>query len=108
MGFASVRSLFAQVALVTPVQIEEWIKAWRVAAESGSQDSLVGFICRERGIAEDLFLQQLGETLGWPYLDLPKLDVPPEVRQKLPTKVAFQYSVLPAKIEDSILQVAVS
>jgi type II secretion system protein E len=108
MAFASVRSLFAQVALVTPDQIEEWTKAWRVAAESGSQDSLLAFICRERGVAEDLFLQQLAGTLGWPYLDLPKLDIPPEVRQKVPTKVAFQYSLLPTKLEDGSLQVAVS
>src|SRR5262249_22746444 len=65
-------------------------------------------ICRERGIAEDLFLQQLGTALGWPYLDLPKLTVPPEARQKIPTKVAFQYSVLPTAFENGILQVGIS
>src|SRR5581483_1919963 len=108
MGFASVKEFFAQVALVTPEQFEEWNKAWRVAAESGSQDSLLAFICRERGLAEDVFLQQLGKALGWPYLELPKVDVPPEVRQKLPTKVAFQYSVLPTGFENGALQVAVS
>ncbi len=108
MGFASVKEFFAQVALVTPEQFEEWNKAWRVAVESGSQDSLLAFICRERGLAEDVFLQQLGKALGWPYLELPKVDVPPEVRQKLPTKVAFQYSVLPTGFENGALQVAVS
>src|SRR5262249_45221041 len=99
---------FAQVALVTPDQFEEWNKAWRVAAESGSQETLLSFICRERGIAEDLFLQQLAEALGWPYLELGKMDVPQEARQKLPTKVAFQYSVLPTKFDNGQLQVAVS
>jgi type II secretory ATPase GspE/PulE/Tfp pilus assembly ATPase PilB-like protein len=39
---------------------------------------------------------------------LPKLTVPPEARQKVPTKVAFQYSVLPTAIENGLLQVAVS
>src|ERR1700757_867890 len=108
MAFASIRDFFAQVALVTPDQFEEWNKAWRVAAESGSQESLLAFICRERGMAEDVFLQQLAEALGWPYLELPKFEVPPEARQKIPTKVAFQYSVLPTRFENGQLQVVVS
>src|SRR5580704_1855256 len=108
MAFASIKDFFAQVALVTPDQFEEWNKAWRVAADGGSQDSLLTFICRERGLAEDVFLQQLAEALGWPYLDLPKHEVPQDARQKIPTKVAFQYSVLPTKFENGQLQVVVS
>ncbi len=108
MGFASVKEFIAQIALVTPEQFEEWSKAWRVAVENGSQESLLGFICRERGIAEDVFLQQLAAALGWPYLDLPKVTVPPEASQKIPTKVAFQHSVLPTAFEGGRLQVAVS
>jgi len=46
MGFASIREFFAQVALITPEQFEEWNKAWKVAAENGSQESLLVFICR--------------------------------------------------------------
>ena len=86
MGFASIRDFFAQAALVTPDQFEDWNKAWRVAVESGSQEPLLAFICRERGVAEDVFLQQLAKALGWPYLDLPKLDVPPEARKKSPPR----------------------
>src|SRR3984885_1158116 len=108
MAFASIRDFFAQVAMVTPDQFEEWNKAWRVAAENGSQESLLAFICRERGVAEDVFLQQLATALGWPYLELAKLDVPPEARVKVPTKVAFQYSVLPTRFEKGELQVAIS
>jgi type II secretion system protein E len=108
MGFASVKEFIAQIALVTPEQFEEWSKAWRVAVENGSQESLLGFICRERGIAEDIFLQQLAAALGWAYLDLTKLTVPPEASQKIPTKVAFQYSVLPTSFENGRLQVAIS
>jgi len=108
MGFASIREFFAQAALVTPAQFEECSKAWRVAVENGSQESLLHFVCRERGIAEDVFLQQMAQALGWPYLDLPKLTVPPEARQKIPTKVAFQYSVLPVSFEKGDLQIAIS
>ncbi|HEX3623902.1 MAG TPA: type II/IV secretion system protein, partial [Verrucomicrobiae bacterium] len=108
MGFASIREFFAQVAMITPAQFEEWNKAWRVAAENGSQESLLAFICRERGVPEDVFLQQLAKALGWPFLELAKLDVPPEARQKVPTKVAFQYSVLPTRFEGGELQVVIS
>ena len=54
MGFTSIKSLFAEVAQVAPDQFDEWRKAWQVAAESGSQESLLAFICRERGLAEDV------------------------------------------------------
>jgi type II secretion system protein E len=108
MAFSSIKDFFAQVALVTPDQFDEWNKAWRVAAENGSTESLLAFICRERGVAEDVFLQQLADALGWPYIDLPKATVPPEARQKIPTKVAFQYSVIPTQFESGELQVAIS
>ena len=55
MEFASIKDFIVQVALVTPEQFEEWNKAWRVAMENGSQESLLAFICRERGVAEDAF-----------------------------------------------------
>jgi len=56
------------------------------------------FICRERGLADDVFLQQLAQALNWPYLDLPKVTVPTEARNRISTKVAFQYSVLPTQV----------
>jgi len=108
MAFASIRNLFAQVALVTPEQFDEWSKAWQVAVQNGSQESLLAFICRERGLSEEVFLQQLAKVLGWPFLDLKKTDVLPEARQKISTKVAFQHSVLPTRFENGALQVAVS
>ena len=108
MAFASIREFFAQVALITPDQFADLNKAWRVAADNGSQESLLSFICRERGVAEDIFLQQVAKVLGWPYLELGKFDVSPEARNKIPTKVAFQYSVLPIKVENGELQVVIS
>ena len=108
MAFASIKDFFAGIAVATPAQFDAWTKAWRVAAESGSQESLLAFICRERGISEENFLQQMAKALNWPYLDLPKLSIPPEVRQKISTKVAFQYSVLPVATENGSVQIAVS
>ena len=96
------------MGLATPEQFEEYNKTWRVAVEGGSQESLMGFICRERGLSEDAFLQKLAQALNWPYLELAKLKVPAEARNRVSTKVAFQYSVLPTQLTDGTLQIAVS
>src|SRR6266704_5120454 len=108
MAFISLREFLARMGLATPEQFNEWSKAWRVAVENGSQESLLAFICRERGLADDVFLQQLAQALNWPYLDLPKLNVPAEARNRISTKVAFQHSVLPTEASNGTLQVAVS
>ena len=108
MGFSPVKNLIASVADATPVQFDDWRKAWSAAVNSGSADSLLGFVARERGLAEDAFLQKMAQTLGWPYLDLPKHITPPEARNKISTKIAFQYFVLPTAVTDGTLQIVVS
>src|ERR1700690_3942790 len=108
MGFSSVKNLVASVAETTPGQFDDWRKAWRAAVDNGSAESLLSFIARERGVAEDVFLQRLANALGWPYVDLHKHTIPPEARNKLSTKVAFQYFVLPTAVSDDGLQVVVS
>src|ERR1051325_2962670 len=108
MAFVSLKDFFGRMGLVTPMQFDEHAKAWRVAAESGSTESLLAFICRERGIAEDQFLQKLSQALNWPYLEMSRVDVPAAARSRISTKVAFQYSVMPTQVDDGTVQVAVS
>jgi type II secretion system protein E len=108
MAFISLKAFLSGMELATAEQFDEWRKTWRVAVEGGSQESLLSFICRERGMAEDVFLQKLAHALNWPYLDLAKLKVPTEARNRVSTKVAFQYSVLPTQSTDGTLQIAVS
>ncbi|MSU58281.1 MAG: type II/IV secretion system protein [Pedosphaera sp.] len=108
MAFNSVISLFASAIGAAPGEIGELRKAWQVAADNGSQESLLAFICRERGVAEETFLQKLAALLNWPFLELAKLTVQPEARNKISTKVAFQYSVLPTAMNNGAVQVAVS
>jgi type II secretion system protein E len=108
MAFISLKQFLAQLGLATPEQVTEWTKAWKIALESGSQETLLGFICRERGMTEENFLQQLASALKWPYLDLPKLNVTNEARNRISTKVAFQYSILPTEVQNGSVQVAVS
>src|SRR5688500_13089564 len=108
MALKSIKHILAEASLVTPEQFQEWSKAWRIAVESGSTESLLGFFARESGISEETFLQRLAEKLGWPFLDLPHLSIGSEAQKKISTKVAFQYGVLPTKFENGVLQVAVS
>ena len=81
MAFISLKTFLGQMNLATPDQVDEWSKAWRVAVESGSQETFLAFVCRERGLAEEIFLQQLAQAMKWPFLDLPKLTVPAEARR---------------------------
>ncbi len=108
MAFTSLKEFLSRLGLASPTEFEEYNKAWRVAAESGSQESLLGFVCREKGLAEDVFLKRLAESLNWPYLDIGKLKVPAEARGRISTKVAFQHAVLPVGAVDGAVQVAVS
>jgi type II secretion system protein E len=108
MAVKSIKSILADAALVTPEQFDAWKKGWAKAVEGGSTDSLLGFFSREAGMDEEAFLQKLAATLGWPFLDLPKLTVTPEAQKKISTKVAFQYVVMPTKVENNVLQIAVS
>jgi type II secretion system protein E len=98
----------ATVAEASPAQFDDWRKSWRAAAEAGSAEPLLTFVARERGVAEDVFMQRLAAALKWPYLDLPKLTIENEVRNKISTKIAFQYFVLPVALNDGVLQIAVS
>src|SRR3982750_556258 len=108
MAFVSLKDFFNRMGLVTPEQFAELNKAWRVAVENGSQESLLTFICRERGIAEDVFLQKLAQALNWPFLEMAKVEVPAPARNKISTKVAFQHSVMPTDMLEGTVQIAVS
>lgn len=106
MALNSVKHLVATVAEASPAQFDDWRRSWRAAADAGSAEPLLTYIARERGLTEDLFIQRLASSLKWPYLDLGKLTIEDEVRAKLSTKIAFQYSVMPTTITNGVLQVA--
>jgi type II secretory ATPase GspE/PulE/Tfp pilus assembly ATPase PilB-like protein len=108
MAHASLKHIIASATKVTPQRFDDWQKAWRLAVAGGSQDTLLEFVTREAGLSEEAFLQQLAEVLGWPFVDLKKVTVPTEARNKISTKVAFQYFALPTDFQNGTLQVTVS
>src|SRR5215216_707666 len=105
MSQLSIKNLLATATLATPDKLDEWHKAWRIASASGSQESLLEFVCRESGTSEEVFLQQLGSALGWPFVDLRTVTIPTEARNKISTKVAFQFNALPTDFQNNTLQV---
>jgi len=107
MAHVSLKNIIATATQRSPQQFEDWQKAWRLAAASGSQDSLIEFVCREAGLSEETFLQQLAGVLKWPFVDLKKQSVPTEAKNKISTKVAFQYYAVPTDFQNGTLQVAV-
>ncbi len=104
----SIKNLLAEAELVAADQFDEWSRRWRVAADNGAEETLLGFFSRERGLSEDRFLQTLAKTLGWPFIELRSVNVPAEVRKRISTKVAFQYTAIPVRQNGERLQVAVS
>jgi type II secretion system protein E len=108
MAFTSIRQVLAQSGLATADQFDTWLKGWRVAAENGSQEPLLAFFSRESGTTEEIFLQRLAGALNWPYLELGRLSISGETQKRISTKVAFQYTVLPASFEKGTLLIAVS
>lgn len=108
MGYRPINEILCEAAQATPEQLRQWQTAWTSAVQAGSQENLLEFMSRERGLSDEVLLQKLSGVLGWPFIDLPRVSVPPEVRGKISTKVAFQYGVIPASSENGVLRVAVS
>ncbi len=107
MAQVSLKNIIAEAAKATPQRFEDWQKAWRLAAANGSQESLLEFVSREAGFSEEMFLQQLAVVLKWPFVDLKVATVPTEAKNKISTKVAFQYYAVPTDYQNGTLQVAV-
>ncbi|KAB2673416.1 MAG: type II/IV secretion system protein [Verrucomicrobia bacterium] len=108
MAFLSLKSVFAQANLGSADQIDTWSRAWGAAAANGSTEPRLAFFARESGLAEDAFLQRLGQALGWSFVELKGITLENEVRKRISTKVAFQHMVIPVSVEAGVLRVAVS
>lgn len=108
MAFVSLKSLLEQAGVASPVQLDEWTRAWKSAVDNGGIESHLEFIAREKGISEDQLLHQLSPVLNWSCIELARLDVENEVRRRISTKVAFQHFVMPVRFENDVLQVATS
>lgn len=108
MAIRSVKEVLAAAGIAAPGHFDERCRSWRTSRENGNTETLLAFLGREAGLAEDAALQRLAGVIGWPYLDLPHNPPSPEALKRVSTKVAFQYAVFPTRYEQGVLQLAVS
>ncbi|HCB97230.1 MAG TPA: secretion system protein E, partial [Verrucomicrobiales bacterium] len=106
--FLSIKTILQEAELVSQDQFETWTQQWRTAVEGGSEDTMLEFFSREKGVTDEQFLKQLADALKWPFVDLQSLSIASEIRSRISTKVAFQYGIMPAFEEDGVLLIAVS
>ena len=108
MSYTPLKSILNQAGLITPAQFDQWSEAWRRSVEGGGIEPRLTFFAREAGLAEEAFLQKLSAALSIEFVDLAKLSIAPEVRKRISTKVAFQFSIIPFSDEGGVLSVAVA
>ncbi len=108
MAIRSVKEVLATAGIAEEAQFDERCRSWRTSRDNGNPETLLAFLGREAGFAEDNTLQKLSGVIGWPYLDLPHTPPSPEALKRVSTKVAFQYAVFPTRVEQGVLQIAVS
>ena len=93
MAIRSVKEVLAAAGIAEEAQFDERCRSWRTSRENGNPETLLAFLGREAGFAEDNTLQKLCGVIGWPYLDLSHAPPSPEALKRVSTKVAFQYAV---------------
>lgn len=107
MALTSIKQILADADLASPGEFKEWTREWRTAAENGSEEPLLGFFAREKGLTEETFLERLAKAMELRFVEPAELNPSNEARKRVTTKVAFQHFVLPIDAENGTLEVAV-
>jgi len=75
-------------------------------AESGK--SIRSIIIDHAFVSEDELLEVMANYMGTRVVNLPALDIPQDIRQRVPPRVARMYNVVPVSMTDSSVELAVS
>ena len=87
--------VLVEAELITAAQLQEAIRHQRIAGgRMGSNLVALGFI------SEDALMDFLAQKTGVPRVDVRNLDIPPEVLQRIPKRLADQLNVLPISIKE--------
>jgi type II secretion system protein E len=97
----NLRALFAQTGLLTESQVEELLQIPRAPGES-----LVTTVVKSGAVAEEKLLQALAKVLHLSFTKIPDAEIDAAVRTRVPTKVVFQYNVMPMRADNGTLVVA--
>lgn len=79
------------------------------AAEAKKSNERIGqILLKLKLVDEETLMQALARQLSVPYVRITELDVPPEVIEVVPAKLATHYQVMPIRDLNGVLQVAVN
>ena len=81
---------------------------WQAAQAAGGTETLPEFLLRESGQAEETYPTRVAEAFDWSRVDLSDVRPTNESLRRIPSKVANQYKVIPVKVEEGVVEVAVS
>lgn len=107
MAITSLINLFEESDLASREEFSLWLKSWKASIDSGATDSMLSFFAREKGVAEDQYLDKVAKAIGLERADISQIDITREASLKVSPKLAFQYTVMPISLVDDVLTVAV-
>ena len=107
MAITSLINLFEESDLASREEFSLWLKSWKASIDSGATDSMLSFFAREKGVAEDQYLDKVAKAIGLERADISQVDITREASLKVSPKLAFQYTVMPISLVDDVLTVAV-
>ena len=107
MAITSLINLFEESDLASREEFSLWLKSWKASIDSGATDSMLSFFAREKGVAEDQYLDKVAKAIGLERADISQVDITREASLKVSPKLAFQYTVMPISLVDGVLTVAV-
>ncbi|MDW8344535.1 MAG: GspE/PulE family protein [Verrucomicrobiae bacterium] len=94
-------AVLTATGLLTPLQVTEILHTPRAAG-----DSLPKSIAKTMDLPEERVLTELGRVLGIPFVRLTETEIQADARNRIPTRVVFQYNILPMRLENGALVVA--
>ena len=97
----NLRQLLARSGLLAEDQAAELLKTPRKPGES-----LVSILVKSGAVSEENLLHALAESLHLSFTRLTDKEVEADARAKVPTKVVFQYNVMPMRADNGTLLVA--
>jgi type II secretion system protein E len=97
----NIRQLLEQTGLLTEAQLDELLASPRAPSES-----LVARLVKSGAVSEERLLQGLAKVLHLSFTRIAEHEIDAAARVKVPTKVVFQYNVMPMHAVDGTLVVA--
>jgi type II secretion system protein E len=95
------RELLAATGTLTAAQVAAALDEPRAPGTS-----LIGALVKSSGVAEERLLEGLARQLGIGFTRLTEEEIDAAARTQVPTKVVFQYNVMPMRQRDGVLVVA--